>query len=163
MEAKKASQRGKRVRFVHYYWKQGCEIAPDLCLGVPYFNWAPAYRDAFEKSRAGKYVGEFSWPGVDWNDLNSDNAVVGFLPGDALPGDALGERKAELDAFVKELAGGLNLLRAYPGRSPVARRPSSGASRRCSSSPHKSGASSSRLALHPSSTTWLGPTYRGRL
>lgn len=105
VQAKKASQRGKTVRFVHYYWKHGCDIAPDLCLGVPYFHWTPAYGDAIEKARAGKYVSEFSWPGVDWNQLNAESAVVGFLPG-----KALGERKADLDAFIKELAAGLNLF-----------------------------------------------------
>jgi simple sugar transport system substrate-binding protein len=106
MQAKKASEGGKKVKFVHYDHKAGCDLAPDLCLGVAYYNWAPVYRDAIEKARAGKYVSEFVWVGPDFRDLNSESSSVGFLPG-----GALGASKAELDQFIKELAGGLELYK----------------------------------------------------
>ncbi|AUX32386.1 hypothetical protein SOCE836_045230 [Sorangium cellulosum] len=104
LQAKKASGAGKKVKYVHYDHKAGCDLAPDICLGVAYYNWAPLYRDAIEKVRAGKYTSEFVWEGPDFRDLNGDASVVGFLPG-----NALGERKAQLGAFVLTLANGLDL------------------------------------------------------
>jgi simple sugar transport system substrate-binding protein len=106
LQARKATEAGKRARFVHYDHKAGCELAPDACLGVAYYNWASLYREALEKARAGKYVSEFVWAGPDFDDLNGERSVVGFLPG-----PALGERKAQLDELVKALAGGLDLFK----------------------------------------------------
>jgi simple sugar transport system substrate-binding protein len=106
VQARKVSDAGRRARFVHYDHKAGCDLAPNLCLGVAYYNWIPPYRDALEKARAGKYVGEFVWQGPDFRDLNGEASVTGFLPG-----AALGEHRAELDAFVKALAGGLELFK----------------------------------------------------
>lgn len=106
VQAKKASDGGKRARFVHYDHKAGCDLAPDLCLGVAYYNWTAPYRDAIEKARAGKYVSEFVWAGPDFRDLNGEASVVGFLPGPALK-----EQKAELDEFIRALGGGLELFK----------------------------------------------------
>jgi len=106
VEAKKASGSGKKVKFVHYDHKAGCDLAPALCLGVAYYNWAPLYRDIVDKAMAGKYVSEFVWKSPDYNDLNGESSVVGFLPG-----PALGAQKAELDEFIKALAGGLSLFK----------------------------------------------------
>ncbi|WP_437760128.1 BMP family lipoprotein [Sorangium sp. So ce1389] len=106
LQAKKASGAGKQVKYVHYDHKAGCDLAPEICLGVAYYNWTPLYRDAIEKSRAGKYASEFVWQGPDFRDLNGEASVVGFVPG-----DALGERKAQLGAFVIALANGLELFK----------------------------------------------------
>ncbi|WP_437931870.1 BMP family ABC transporter substrate-binding protein [Sorangium sp. So ce291] len=106
LQAKKASGAGKQVKYVHYDHKAGCDLAPEICLGVAYYNWTPLYRDAIEKSRAGKYTSEFVWQGPDFRDLNGEASVVGFVPG-----NALGERKAQLGAFVIELANGLELFK----------------------------------------------------
>ncbi len=47
-----------------------------------------------------------SWNGPDWTDIkNPDTSAVGFTKGPALSADA----SAKLDAFMAELAGGLNL------------------------------------------------------
>ncbi len=105
VQAKKAAEAGKKVRYVHYDYKGGCEIAPDLCLGVPYYNWTPPYLDAIRKAREGKFAGEFLWPGPDFKDLNGEGSVIGFVAG-----KALGERKANLDEMIKALGdGSLNL------------------------------------------------------
>jgi simple sugar transport system substrate-binding protein len=106
VQAKKAAAGGKKARYVHYDHKSGCDLVPDQCLGVVYYNWAPLYRDIVEKSRAGKYVSEFVWKGPDYADLNGESSVVGFLPG-----GALGAQKAQLDEFIKALAGGLDLFK----------------------------------------------------
>lgn len=106
LQAKKAAAAGKRVKYVHYDRKDGCELAPDICLGVAYYNWTPLYREVIEKARAGKYTSEFVWQGPDFRDLNGEASVIGFLPG-----AALGEAKAQLGAFVVELARGLELFK----------------------------------------------------
>jgi simple sugar transport system substrate-binding protein len=116
VQAKKASAAGKKVAFVHYDHRSGCDLAPEPCLGVAYYNWTPLYAEAIGKARAGKYTSEFSWPGARYADLNGEASVVGFLPG-----RGLGERKADLDAFVKELEGGLELWKgplAFQDGSP---------------------------------------------
>ncbi|WP_441286585.1 BMP family lipoprotein [Sorangium sp. KYC3313] len=106
LQAKKASGAGKKVKYVHYDHRAGCDLAPEICLGVAYYNWAPLYRDAIEKARAGKYASEFVWRGPDFRDLNGASSVVGFGPG-----AALGEAQAPLGAFVIELANGLDLFK----------------------------------------------------
>lgn len=106
VQSRKAAEAGKRARYVHYDHKGGCEIAPDLCLGVPYYNWAPSYLDILQRAREGKYAGEFAWPGPDYKDLNGEASVIGFVAG-----KALGERRADLDRFIQELAGGLELFK----------------------------------------------------
>ncbi|WP_242516248.1 hypothetical protein [Sorangium cellulosum] len=106
LQARKAAAAGKRVKYVHYDHKDGCALAPEICLGTAYFNWAPVYREAVEGARAGKYASAFVWKGPDFRDLNGEASVVGFLPG-----AALGEAKAQLGAFVLELARGLELFK----------------------------------------------------
>ncbi|WP_437682730.1 BMP family lipoprotein [Sorangium sp. So ce131] len=106
IQAKKAAAAGKKVKYVHYDHKAGCDLAPDICLGVAYYNWTPLYREAIEKARAGKYTSEFVWAAPDLKDLNGEASVIGFLPG-----PALGEQKAQLDAFIQALAGGLDLFK----------------------------------------------------
>ncbi len=106
VQARKASEGGKRVRYVHYDHKSGCELVPDICLGVAYYNWAPLYAGILEKARAGKYTSEFVWADADYKDLNGEGSLVGFLPG-----NGMGEQRGDLDAFVKELASGLTLFK----------------------------------------------------
>jgi simple sugar transport system substrate-binding protein len=106
VQAKKAAAGGKKVKYVHYDHKAGCDLAPDICLGVAYYNWAPFYREILDKARAGKYQSEFVWRGPDFADLNGENSVIGFLAG-----GALGAQKAQLDEFTKALAGGLELFK----------------------------------------------------
>lgn len=106
IQAKKASDAGKEVYAVSYDYSDGCAEAPDVCLGVPYFNWGPAYVDVIKSVQDGTYASFFDWNGPDWTDINNaDTSAVGFVKGDALSEDA----SANVDAFIAELAGGLNL------------------------------------------------------
>jgi len=100
-ETKKAAAAGKKVKYVHYDLKTGCGLAPDVCLGVPYYNWGLPYTDAVKKAKDGKLTSEFVWLGPDWKDINSPDSMIGFLPG-----NALGEQKATIDAFTKGLGDG---------------------------------------------------------
>jgi simple sugar transport system substrate-binding protein len=97
VEAKKAAEAGKKVWYVHYDYAGGCDIAPDVCLGVPYFNWGPAYLAASKKALEGKLVATFDWNGPDWKDIkNEDTSAVGFIAG-----KALGDKTAKLNDFIK--------------------------------------------------------------
>ncbi len=107
-EAKKMVEAGKKVFYVHYDYKQGCDLAPDACLGSPYFNWGPAYLDAVKKAQAGTLTQSFTWNAPDWKNINDpDTSAVGFLPG-----KGLGDKSAQVDTLIKGLAdGSINLYK----------------------------------------------------
>jgi simple sugar transport system substrate-binding protein len=96
---------GEAVWAVPYDYEGACAEAPEVCLGVPYFNWGPAYLDVVESVQNGTFEATWEWVGPDWNDINNhDTSAVGFVEG-----DGLGDAKTDLDAFIAELAGGLEL------------------------------------------------------
>jgi simple sugar transport system substrate-binding protein len=106
VEAKKAHDAGKVVWALAYDFKDNCSVAPDVCLGVPYFNWGPAYVATITTAIDGTWTEGFQWNSPDWKDINNpDTSAVGFVKGNGLSTDA----STKLDAFIAELAGGLNL------------------------------------------------------
>jgi simple sugar transport system substrate-binding protein len=106
VEAKKAHDAGNNVYAISYDFKNGCSIAPDVCLGVPYFNWGPAFVSAVQTAVKGTWTENFQWNGPDWKDINNpDTGAVGFNKGAGLSAD----NSTKLDAFISKLAGGLNL------------------------------------------------------
>ncbi len=105
-EAKKLSDSGKKVWAIPYDYQGACEQAPTICLGVPYFNWGPAYLETIKSAQAGKWTSNFQWNSPDWKNINDpDTSAVGFVKGQALSADA----STKLDQFITSLAGGLNL------------------------------------------------------
>jgi simple sugar transport system substrate-binding protein len=105
-EAKKFSDEGQNVWAIPYDFVGSCEEGAEICLGVPYFNWGPAYLEVIGNAKNGKFVSEFQWNGPDWDNINDpDTSAIGFVKGDALSADA-GDN---VDQFINELAGGLNL------------------------------------------------------
>lgn len=105
-EAAKLKAEGKNVSGVAYDYVAACEAAPDVCLGVPYFNWGPEYVKAITSAVDGSWQSQFLWVAPDWSDINNlDTSTVGFEKGAALSE----EDAAMLDEFIAELAGGLNL------------------------------------------------------
>jgi simple sugar transport system substrate-binding protein len=105
-EAKKLSDAGKKVWAVAYDYKGAIEESPEISLGVPYFNWGPAYLKNLKAVQQGKWKASWEWAGPDWKDINNtDTTGVGYLKGKALSSEA----SANLDKFIKALAGGLNL------------------------------------------------------
>ncbi|MGA9397986.1 MAG: BMP family ABC transporter substrate-binding protein [Anaerolineaceae bacterium] len=105
-EAKKAAAGGKEVWAIPYDFIGSCEEGKEVCLGVPYFNWGPAYVETIGKAIDGTWESNFQWNSPYWKDINdADKTAVGFVKGDALSTDASGK----LDDFIKKLAGGLNL------------------------------------------------------
>lgn len=106
VEASKARAAGKDVYAVPYDFKGACDKGADACLGVPFFNWIPAYGKIIADVQAGTWKPEWVWYAPDWNDINNEEtSSIGFLKGNALTAD----NSAKLDAFIAELAGGLNL------------------------------------------------------
>jgi simple sugar transport system substrate-binding protein len=54
----------------------------------------------------GDWKSNFQWNGPDWKNINNpDTSAVGFVNGTALSADA----SAQLDQFISDLAGDLNL------------------------------------------------------
>ncbi len=105
-EAKKFAGDGKKVFAVPYDYVGACDEAKDVCLGVPYFNWGPAYVKATQSVIDNTWKSEFLWNGPDWSNINNkDTSAIGFTKGAGLAADA----STKLDAFIAELAGGLNL------------------------------------------------------
>ncbi len=95
------SAAGADVWAVAYDYEGGCAEAPEVCLGVPYFNWAPAYGQILEEVIKGEYEARWEWFGPDWDDLNSrDTSGIGFVKGDGLSAEA----SEDLDEFIKGLA-----------------------------------------------------------
>jgi len=101
--ARQKRQEKKQVWAIPYDYKGACEGAMDACLGVPYFNWGPAYVHFIKDAMEGKFKQEWLWNGPDWKDINNpDTSAVGFLAGGALSKPA----QASLDAFIKDLGSG---------------------------------------------------------
>lgn len=105
-EAKKFAGEGKKVFAIPYDYVGACEEAKTICIGVPYFNWGPAYATAIQSAKDDTWKSEFLWTSPDWSNINNkETSAVGFERGDALSPDAA----TSLDTFIAELAGGLNL------------------------------------------------------
>ena len=86
VEANKAAKAGKQVWAIPYDFKDACAEAAAVCLGVPYFNWGPAYVKAIALVRNGTYKQYWDWNGPDWKNINNpDTSAVGFQKGSALP------------------------------------------------------------------------------
>ena len=109
VEAGKMAQAGKTVWAIPYDYEDACKEAENICLGVPYFNWGPAYLKAIQRVIDGKWTQYWEWNGPDWKDINNpDSSAVGFVKGKALSA----ENGAKLDEFIQGLAkGSINLFK----------------------------------------------------
>ncbi|MDO9444359.1 MAG: BMP family ABC transporter substrate-binding protein [Dehalococcoidia bacterium] len=98
---------GQTVWAVPYDFEDACSQAPEVCLGVPYFNWGPAYLETAQSVIDGSFTATFQWLSPDWADINNpDTSAIGFLKGDGLTE----ENATALDEFIAGLASGsLNL------------------------------------------------------
>ncbi len=105
-EAVKLAGQGKKVWAVPYDYANAIAEGPTVALGVPYFNWGPAYVRAARDAMKGTWKSHFEWNGPDWKNINNpDTSAVGFNKGAALSRTA----STAVDRFVGELARGLNL------------------------------------------------------
>ena len=105
-EATKLAGTGKKVWAIPYDYVGACEEGKEICLGVPYFNWGPAYLKYVTNAAKGKWSMAFEWNSPDWKNINNlDTSAVGFEKGTALSADA----GKNLDTFIKGLSGKINL------------------------------------------------------
>ncbi|MBE2184664.1 MAG: BMP family ABC transporter substrate-binding protein [Anaerolineae bacterium] len=92
---------GENVFAVPYDYREACAQGPEVCLGVPFFNWGPDYVRIVQLVQSGGWMPSWDWQEPDWSDINNpDTSAVGFLPG-----DALGENADTLNQFIADLAG----------------------------------------------------------
>ncbi len=88
---------------VPYDFEGSCEEKPEICLGVPYFNWGPSYLDTAEAVRDGTWTQSWEWLDPYWDDLTDNSRThVGWIDGPGLSGDV----KSNLDDFISQLASG---------------------------------------------------------
>ncbi len=99
---------GETAWAIPYDFRGACDEAPEVCLGVPYFNWGPAYLRIIQSVIDGTFEAGFEWFGPDWDDLNNvDTSGIGFINGPAFSE----ENAALLDQFIGGLAdGSINLF-----------------------------------------------------
>ena len=111
MVAGQRAAQGETVWAIPYDYEGACAEAPEICLGVPYFNWGPAYVEYAKKLQDGTFEQEWIWAEPDWADINNiDTTAVGYIKGDALTA----EESTQLDEFIAGLADGSIVLFVGP-------------------------------------------------
>lgn len=93
----------KDVFAIPYDYKNACDGASSVCLGVPYFNWGPSYTKFVKDSISGTFAQSWQWLYPDWKDINNpDTSAIGFLNGPALSD----KTATALDQFISDLGSG---------------------------------------------------------
>jgi len=94
---------GDAVWAIPYDFVGSCDEAPDICLGVPFFNWGPSYLETAKAVRDGTWKQSWDWNAPYWDDLTDTTMThVGWVDGPGLSA----EIKADLDDFIAGLASG---------------------------------------------------------
>ena len=94
---------GEKVWAVPYDFKGGCDSAPEICLGVPFFNWGPSYLETAKAVLDGTWEQSWDWNDPYWEDLtDEDKSPVGWMMGPGLTDDI----KADLEDFIGKMASG---------------------------------------------------------
>ena len=94
---------GEQVWAIPYDYEGACETAPEICLGIPYFNWGPAYLEAAMGVADGSWTQSWDWNPPYWDDLTDNSKTpAGWVNGPGMP-EAL---QGDLDDFIAKLASG---------------------------------------------------------
>jgi simple sugar transport system substrate-binding protein len=97
------ADKGESVWAIPYDFKNACDEKPEICLGVPYFNWGPTYLEVAQSVIDGTFEGTWEWNTPDWSNINNpDTSAVGFEEGPGLSA----ENTAQLNTFIAGLADG---------------------------------------------------------
>ncbi|MDX1663604.1 MAG: BMP family ABC transporter substrate-binding protein [Candidatus Promineifilaceae bacterium] len=95
------ARQGEQVWAVPYDFEGACESAPEICLGVPYFNWGPSYLETASEVAAGTWEQEWEWLDPYWPDLTDNTQThVGWIMGPGLTD----EWEGTLEQFIEGLA-----------------------------------------------------------
>jgi simple sugar transport system substrate-binding protein len=101
------AQSGQKVWAVGYDYKNTCSVAPQICLGVAYFNWGPGYLQIAKSVMNHTFKPQFIWAPPDWSNINNTNSSpTGFQVGTALSSTD----QATLQQFIKGLGDGSIVL-----------------------------------------------------
>jgi len=104
-EAAKFTAQGKQVWAIPYDYAKAIDEGKGVSLGVPYFNWGPAYLKNVKAAMDGTWKSHHEWNGPDWKNINNpDTGAVGFNKGTLSKVASDG-----VDKFIAELAKGLDL------------------------------------------------------
>ncbi len=102
------AEQGEAVFGIPYDYESACELAPNACLGTPYFNWGPAYVETIQAVADGTWEAAWDWNDPYWEDMNDNTkTAVGFVYGTALTEEMVAqmdEFKAMLSAFASDEA-----------------------------------------------------------
>jgi simple sugar transport system substrate-binding protein len=94
---------GENVWAVPYDFVGACDNAPEICLGVPYFNWGPTYLETAETVLDGSWSQGWVISQPNWDDLtDNDTTGVGWIMGTGMSAD----NQATLTTFIEGLASG---------------------------------------------------------
>jgi len=103
VRAGQVAQAGKKVWAMPFDYKNACDQAPSVCLGVPYLNWGPGYLKIAKSVIDGTFKAQFTWDLPDWTNINNpDTSSTGFENGPALSS----ENAATLAQFIQGLGDG---------------------------------------------------------
>ena len=92
---------GGAVFAAGYDYRNACDVAPETCIGVPYYNWGPYYASLVGSTMADEWEQSWTWEAPSWADINDlDVSSAGYIKGPALSEDDA----TSLDAFIAELA-----------------------------------------------------------
>jgi simple sugar transport system substrate-binding protein len=99
------AEQGDRVYAIPYDFVGACDEAPDICLGVPFFNWGPSYMDIVQAVKDGTYTQDWVWSEPDWSNLtDKTTTAVGWVPGPGLEANA--DWMTAVDSYISSLASG---------------------------------------------------------
>lgn len=102
---------GEALWAIPYDFIDACQEAPSICLGVPYFNWGPAYLDIAQSVIDGNFEATWNWIPPDWNDINDlSTSVIGYVNGEGLTP----ENEVLLEQFIAGLGDGTIALYTGP-------------------------------------------------
>lgn len=97
------AQQGEDVWAVPYDYENACDNAPEICLGVPYFNWGPSYLETAQQVIDGTWTQSWTWLDPHWEDLTDNTQThVGWLMGPGLTD----EQQSTLNEYIDGLAAG---------------------------------------------------------
>ncbi|MBW4435509.1 MAG: BMP family ABC transporter substrate-binding protein [Pleurocapsa minor GSE-CHR-MK-17-07R] len=91
---------GENVFATGYDYINACDQAPEVCIGVPYYNWGQYYSELVEQVRDGAWEQEWIWEEPTWDNIvDSTTASAAVSIGDALSE----EDRVLLDEFIAEM------------------------------------------------------------
>ena len=88
---------GEAVFATPYDFVGACAEAEDVCIGVPYYHWGPAYTEIANAVMDDSWTQEWVFEAPNFAD--PEMSIVGFVPGGALNAEQL----AMLDEYVAEM------------------------------------------------------------